>query len=93
LVRSNISDWAKGNEHLEPGAYEARMQFPERLLTGGKYSLSLTVRRSNGSDLLLGHVIERSISISNPIDLNIEGVNDPSRAKILLNKVWELRRI
>lgn len=93
LIRSNLSDWDQEKEHLGQGSYEAHVQLPERLLAAGNYVISLSARSSNGNDMLAGHSVDHSINISAPVGFNTGSANDPFRARIMINKVWEIEKI
>ena len=93
LIRTNLSDWEVLNENLDAGKFEAIVQFPERQLVAGNYSIVLSAKKANGIEPLAGHVIERQIGVSNPKGFDINGANDRSRARVILNRVWEIRRL
>jgi lipopolysaccharide transport system ATP-binding protein len=90
MIRSYFSDWETRFEHLDPGTYEARLEIPERLLAAGNYSIILSAKMQGTMDMIAGHRVERSISLSAPADLNTGGVIDPLKAQILLNRRWDI---
>jgi lipopolysaccharide transport system ATP-binding protein len=92
LIRSYFSDWDTKFEHLVPGTYEARLEIPEKLLAAGNYSIILNARKQGTIDMIAGHRVERSISVSFPADLNTGGTLDPLKAQILLNRRWDIMR-
>jgi lipopolysaccharide transport system ATP-binding protein len=92
LIRSYFSDWDSKFEHLDPGTYEAILEIPEKLLAAGNYSIILNAKKQGTIDMIPGHRVERSISLSAPSDLNTGGVIDPLKAQIILNRRWELMK-
>ena len=92
LIRSYFSDWDTKFENLGPGTYEARLEVPEKLLAAGNYSIILNARKQWTVDMIAGHRVERSISISFPSDLNTGGGLDPLKAQIILNRRWDIMK-
>jgi lipopolysaccharide transport system ATP-binding protein len=90
LIRSLFSDWDSKFDHLEPGSYEARLEIPEKLLMAGNYSILLSAKKQGTVNMLSGHRVERSISLSAPSDMNTGGLIDPLKAQILLNRQWDI---
>jgi len=93
LVRSLISDWDRGLERLGAGRYQARLEFPDRLLASGNYVISLTAFSQGSFDLLEGRRIERTVNISSPLDFNSGGPADPFKAQVMLNRRWEVEAV
>ncbi len=92
LIRSYFSDWETKFEHLDQGTYEARLEIPEKLLAAGNYSIILNAKKQGTIDMIAGHRVERSISLSFPSDLDTGGVIDPLKAQILLNRRWNIMK-
>jgi lipopolysaccharide transport system ATP-binding protein len=92
LVRSYFSDWDISYEELSPGFYEAKLEFPGKLLAAGNYFIMVGAKKVGGGDLLAGHSVERMVSVSNPLGFNTGGAMDPHEARILLDRSWDLKR-
>jgi lipopolysaccharide transport system ATP-binding protein len=92
LIRSYFSDWNGEMEHLEPGKYSALLPFPEKFLAPGNYYVTVSAKKHGSLDLLTGHRIERTVSITAPNDFNTGGGADPVQAQILMNREWSVER-
>jgi lipopolysaccharide transport system ATP-binding protein len=92
LFRTYISDWDRTMEDLAPGNYVARLVFPEKLLSPGSYGITMGANKQGSVDLLVGHRLERSISISAPTDFNTGSPADPLQSRLILNRKWTVER-
>jgi hypothetical protein len=92
LFRTFLSDWDRSMEDLGPGSYVAKLVFPEKLLSPGTYGITVGATKQGNVDLLVGHRLERSISISAPLDFNTGGPADPMQSRLILNRRWTVER-
>jgi lipopolysaccharide transport system ATP-binding protein len=93
VLRSYFSDWNVDLERFEAGRYVARMNFPERLLNTGSYSLNIEAKKSGNINLLSGHVVERLINISAPVDFVNGAPMDMVQSPVMLNRTWNIHRM
>jgi lipopolysaccharide transport system ATP-binding protein len=92
LFRTYLSDWDKEMERLSPGQYSARLVFPEKLLSAGSYNITIGASKHGTVDLLKGHRLEKTISVSAPKDFNSGSPADPLQSRLILNKRWTVER-
>lgn len=92
LFRSCISDWQPDLEKIEKGEYEARLEFPGKLLRQGSYFINMHLSRYGILNYMREQNLEKTITVGSSAFYNQAHPTEKPEGQLLLDKKWDFIR-